>query len=223
MSLQMFQLPKFKRKDGPELWLFRYNKMANLNQWSVDIKLNYVDNCFDSKMQLWFMQQNFKNWNQFKNAFIYKYAKKVNLDKIFVDIINFKMAKSETVDDYIDRFENKRMQFNREIIKNQVQEVETPVRFTNKEKATTSTNNQKAETKSEQNVNLKNEDAGLAISENGFIKFFTKGLYPKGLRRYLKVEKPQTLDKAYELLRDLCDSDDETSSDETDYEHQGEK
>lgn len=63
------------------------------------------------------MQQNFQDWNLFKTAFMYKYAKKVKLDKIFVEIINFKMTESETTDDYIERFETKRLQYNREMMK----------------------------------------------------------------------------------------------------------
>lgn len=52
MPQQMFKLPRFRRKNDPELWIFRYNKMADLNKWGMDVKLNYVDNCFDNEMQV---------------------------------------------------------------------------------------------------------------------------------------------------------------------------
>lgn len=197
----MFQLPRFRRKDDPELWLFRYNKMADLNKWSVEIKLNYVDNCFNNKMQVWFMQQGFKNWKQFEDAFLFKYGKKVKLDKIFVEIINFKMNKSESIDAYIERFENKRLQFNRETLKQNtaVVEEEQQTKKKAKRRGQTSTSAEGEVETDELAVGTTTipsikENAGLSISENAFIKFFIKGLLSKGLKRYLKVEKPETLD-----------------------------
>lgn len=215
----IFKLPKFRRKDDAELWLFRYNKIAELNKWSSDIRLNYVDNSFDNKMQVWFMQQNFKDWKQFQAVFTYKYAKKVKLDKIFVEIINFKMNKSENIDAYIERFDNKRMQYNREVIKRKLKTKDETLSIRkNKDKASADSEDNQPETSAavdkQKDVAQQVDDAGLSISENGFIKFFTKGLNSKGLKRFLKSEKPETLDEAYELLREMCDSEEEMSDDD---------
>ena len=71
----MFEVPHFKHKDEPDLWLYRYDKAVNMNKWDQTTKLNYVDNCL-AKQGFMNTGQNFRwlgsgKFSDFKNQKIF--------------------------------------------------------------------------------------------------------------------------------------------------------
>lgn len=174
MARQTFQVPKFKTKDDPELWLYRYTKASKMNNWDKDTMLKYVDNSFNYTLQLWFMQQDFKTWEKFEVAFLSKFSKKVNLGKIVVELLNFKMKRNESSEDYVSRFETKRNMYNREVLKRQQKLLIKNKKIVTDNDITEST------------VDELNEDAEFVITDKGFLKHFIKGISSKGLQRYMK-------------------------------------
>lgn len=212
MPLSMFEAPKFNSSSDPELWLYRYAKVADMNNWGEETMLKYVDNCFKQSLQVWFMQQDFKSWPQFKNAFLLKFAKKVNMDKIAADIINFKMNQNESVLNYIERFDKKKMQYNNEVVKRTTR---TPTSIKQSEpsikRESKSTKNETSEATTSTAITPIQETSNLEfmITESGFLKYFIKGITIKTLKRHLKLEKPSTIEDAYSIIREMYDSDDE--------------
>ncbi|KAI8350645.1 hypothetical protein BD560DRAFT_438992 [Blakeslea trispora] len=66
-----------------------------MNKWDEDTMLQYVDNCFEEELQFWCMNQDFKSWEEFKVGFGEKFSRKVSLDEIVNNILNFKMNQNE--------------------------------------------------------------------------------------------------------------------------------
>ncbi|CEP16761.1 hypothetical protein [Parasitella parasitica] len=91
-----FDVPKFQTKDDPELWLYRYVKSSQMNDWDEKTMLNYVDNCFEEGLQLWCMHNSFSSWDNFKSAFLNKFSKEVNLSKLIAEITNMRKNENET-------------------------------------------------------------------------------------------------------------------------------
>lgn len=195
----MFTVPKFSTKDDPDLWLYRYTKAASMNQWNEKTMLQYVDNCFKQHLQLWFMDQDFKTWEEFKTAFIDKFSKKTNIDKILSTILNMKMTPQESVSEYIHRYEKLRLKYNNEIAKSQkLKKLSANSNITEKAKET---------------KDIANAEVEFVITEAGFLKYFIKGLYSKDIKRLIKMEKPTTLEEAINLLKDVYGSEDEYDGD----------
>ncbi|KAG1402975.1 hypothetical protein G6F58_010462 [Rhizopus delemar] len=209
-STHFFETPKFSGKEDPNLWIFRFEKTAKLNNWSDDIKLQYVDNCFNEDLQLWCMEKNFAVWSDFKSAFLDKYTKRVDSDKIISSIINFKMQPSESVTKYITRFEklvlelrkNKLVKFNIEDAKYDTGETKDEPKIKGKSKL----------------MELKEDKQELHITETGLIKYFIKGIPSRSIRTLLKAEKPTTLTMLYASLRDMSESDNESEASDSDTE-----
>ncbi|OBZ78520.1 hypothetical protein A0J61_11851, partial [Choanephora cucurbitarum] len=185
--------------DDPELWLYRYNKSGDMNDWKEDTRLKYVDNCFDQDLQLWYMQENFKNWPQFQEAFMNKFAKKVNFSRIISEFTRFKMMPNEDILEYIKRFELKRAIYNSEI---------------KKRNSINPTKNTKGIDQALDKVNEQGEEIEIMITEAGLLKYFIKGITSTGIKRQIRSEKPKSLEEAYSIIKDIYDSDD--SGDETD-------
>lgn len=208
MPRQTFQVPKFKTKDDPELWLYRYDKASKMNGWDNDTMLKFVDSSFNYSLQLWFMQQDFKNWDKFKVTFLSKFSKKVNLGKIVMELLNFKMKKNESSEDYVTRFETKRNIYNREVYRRSQKDNINP-----KEDVKTNV----SETTNTETVKPRIiVDAEFVITDKGFVKHFIKGITSKGLQRYIKSEKPGSLELAYLLLKEMTESDEENSTSDSD-------
>ncbi|EPB90354.1 hypothetical protein HMPREF1544_02880 [Mucor circinelloides 1006PhL] len=206
-----FDIPKFSTKEDPELWLYRYDNAAEMNEWDEKVKLNYVDKSFEENLQLWFMRKNFKSWTEFKAAFLSKHAKKVDLSKVIADITNIKMGINESVNSYIKRFEKKRGLYDNEIITKRKLTLNKnkPLKSApaeSKGKQSSSTSNKESDIESDQEGS--DTTIELIITEAGLIKCFTKGLNSKTLKRDIKARKFGTLENLLKWLRDLYDSDD---------------
>ena len=189
----MFDVPKFNNKDDPALWLYRYIKAAVMIKWEEKTKLYYVDNCFPESLQMWFMQQGFKKWDDFKTTFIAKFTKRINFDKLVSQIINFKMITNESVVEYITRFEETKTKCLYETAKRKYQSEgarkpvlkESQSAFSNKV------------------IETQGPDTDLDITETGFLNHFIKGIQSRIMKRILRTKRPKSLDEAYELLREV--------------------
>ncbi|KAG1039540.1 hypothetical protein G6F43_012478 [Rhizopus delemar] len=208
MNKLSFNVPTYRPKDDPDLWLYRYNKAAKMNDWNDSIKLMYVDNCFNEKMQKWFMREDFQSWKLFEASFMNKYSKKINIDKIVNGIRHCKMLPHDRIDEYIERYEVLRANYN-EYIKikgmNNQCEITTPTSKAANDKQGTSS---QPDSKNEQSVDIE-----CIITEIGFKKYFIRGLASSSMKRLIKKEKPQTLEDIYSLLRDVYGTSDDDFSD----------
>lgn len=187
----MFDVPKFNPKDDPSLWIYRFNKAATMNKWDEKTKLYYVDNCFNEKLQMWFMQQDFATWDEFKTSFLNKFSKKVNFDKIASNLINFKMKSNENIMVYIERYEELRSMYLLELAKRQ----RTNVNIT---KGTSDKQPESSASKSSTSI-----QENVSISENGFLNYFIEGVGSNSIKRFLRTEKPETLQEAYNILKEV--------------------
>ncbi|OBZ81681.1 Transposon Tf2-6 polyprotein, partial [Choanephora cucurbitarum] len=189
--LKMFDVPKFSSKDDPSLWIYQFSKAATMNKWDERTKLYYVDNCFNEKLQMWFMQQNFATWDDFKTPFLNKFTKKVNFDKIASNLINFKMKSNENILEYIERYEELRSKYL----------LESAKRKRINANMTKGTNDNKPE------LSISDESPpiqeNVTISENGFLNYFIEGVGSNSIKRFLRTEKPETLQEAYHLLKEV--------------------
>lgn len=201
----MFVVPKFSSKNDPELWLYRYTKAASMNKWDEKTKLNYVDNCFKQQLQLWFMDQNFKTWDEFQTAFLIKFSKKQNIDKVVSNILNIKMLSDESINEYIDRYEKLRLKYNNHVGKTQ--------------KLMNSKNTESVADKTDSNIRIQLDesinvkDVEFVITPAGFLRYFIKGLQSKTMIRLIKTEKPSTIEEAYQVLREVYGSEEESDDD----------
>ncbi|KAI8338289.1 hypothetical protein BD560DRAFT_412947, partial [Blakeslea trispora] len=187
----MFDVPKLNPKDDPSLWIYRFNKAATMNKWDEKTKLYYVDNCFNEKLQMWFMQQDFATWDEFKTSFLNKFSKKVNFDKIASNLINFKMKSNENIMEYIERYEELRSMYLLELAKRQ----RTNVNIT---KGTSDKQPESSASKSSTSI-----QENVSISENGFLNYFIEGVGSNSIKRFLRTEKPETLQEAYNILKEV--------------------
>lgn len=208
MNKLSFNVPTYRPKDDPDLWLYRYNKAAKMNDWNDSIKLMYVDNCFNEKMQKWFMREDFQSWKLFEASFMNKYSKKINIDKIVNGIRHCKMLPHDRIDEYIERYEVLRANYNEYIkikgMNNQGGITTTTSKAANDKQETSS----QPDPKDEQSVDIE-----CVITEIGFKKYFIKGLASSSMKRLIKKEKPQTLEGIYSLLRDVYSTSDDDFSD----------
>lgn len=201
----MFEVPKFSSKDDPELWIYRYNKAATMNKWDDKTKLYYVDNCFKENLQLWFMQQDFKSWLDFKTSFLLKFARKVNFSKLISHIINFKMTNNERILEYITRFEDLRNKYLLELAKRKQQ---------HNLKANLEKRKEDGSSKAEIDSIDQGAPVDLHITELGFLNYFINGIQSKSMKRFIRTEKPDNLKDAYSILQDVYGPEDYESQDE---------
>lgn len=214
MEKMMFTVPKFSSKDDPDLWLYRYTKASKMNKWNEETMLQYVDNCFNQSLQFWFMDQDFQNWNQFKTAFLEKFSKKVNIDKIISGILNIKMTPQESVNEYIDRYEKLRLKYNNQIRKNQI--------IVDKRNNGIIEEEKESKNKGNTTTTIASSDVEFVITPAGFLRYFIKGLYSKSMARFIKTEKPATLEEAYQSLREFYGSEGESSDSSSEEEGESE-
>lgn len=216
--MNVFNVPKFSIKDDPDLWLYRYCKAARMNKWSETIMLDYVDNCFKQDLQKWFMNQNFKTWSQFDSAFRLKFTKKVNLEKIVSNIINIKMGKDEGVMAYMERFDQLRTKYLVQVNRtNNKTASNDPGRIESENPAKSNTPSKVTPSDDEAN----DSEVEFMITDTGFLKYFIKGITAKDMKRFLKTERPDSLEQAYEALKDVYGSDEDSSDEEIDFVKNG--
>ncbi|CEP11272.1 hypothetical protein [Parasitella parasitica] len=164
------------------------------------------------------MEKQFNTFAQFKAELLAKHTKKVDLNKVVSDIINFKMKKKERISDYITRFEAKRSTYQTEVTKRKLA-IQTSIN--SKEKASASTATELYE--NEDTIKLIITETVIyqrfcvgymTTYQTGFLKYFLKGITDKNIKRFAKTNKGSNLQGLYTVLRDIFDdSDSETDSD----------
>ncbi|OBZ81106.1 hypothetical protein A0J61_10845, partial [Choanephora cucurbitarum] len=207
MSIK-FEIPKFDpEKDDAELWLYRYEKDSRLNNWSKDIRLQYVDNCFNYEMQLWYMRNKFSDWEKFKSNFLQMYGKKIDLDQLTVQIISIKMHPREGIHHYFNRFELLHDQYIQERMKHDNKQV---LHSQNNVSSSSETNEAAV-----QPLEESDDEDNFSLTEREFVKHFINGIASVNLRRLLRGRKLRTMEETMSYIEELQEGEEYLLDEET--------
>ncbi|CAO3634229.1 unnamed protein product [Cunninghamella echinulata] len=156
-------------------------------------KLQCVPSYFKSKYKNWFYASGFANWNEFMEEFVERYGDKCDIDDLQIKLLDIKMKKDETIDDYYDRVMALRSKY------------QMLVKITSKEHPKPSNATDSKDKDKDDNGGSVYNDSDL---EDKLLKRFIKGLRPATLRHTIKSAKPGSLKAVRRLVKEILDDSD---------------